>query len=212
MYAEYFDRRRETFLTSLTMIRKSEARPYVIVELGTSRSFVNGRYEGCCSPNPKYWAPNSPERWDWGAGIFTKVFADNLKDVEFNLYSVDPSPAATFISRTMCAGNASVKVFEDYSTPFLKSFPDRFKTKIDFLYMDHLESHDARSAEEAAVKHLEDCKVIVALDLMSPTGLILVDDVGDTYSKGKYSIPFLQLHGYTVVQEEYQVLLSRRAP
>ena len=38
----------------------------IIVELGTSRSFVIGSYKGYLSPDIKYWKLNCPEKWDWG--------------------------------------------------------------------------------------------------------------------------------------------------
>jgi hypothetical protein len=46
-----------------------------IVELGTSRSFVDGKFPGCNEDDVKYWEPENPEKWDWSAGIFTKVFS-----------------------------------------------------------------------------------------------------------------------------------------
>ena len=45
----------------------------VIVELGTSRSYVHGGLLGCNSDDTKYWTPDQPENWDWGAGFFTGV-------------------------------------------------------------------------------------------------------------------------------------------
>ena len=47
-----------------------------IVELGTSRSFVCGRFEGCNLDDIKYWEPYNPEKWDWSAGMFSYVFSE----------------------------------------------------------------------------------------------------------------------------------------
>jgi hypothetical protein len=35
-----------------------------ILELGTIRSFVDGRFEGCNEDNIKYWEPDNPDKWD----------------------------------------------------------------------------------------------------------------------------------------------------
>ena len=39
-----------------------------LLELGTCHSFVNGGLPGCDDPDPAYWHPEDPSRWDWGAG------------------------------------------------------------------------------------------------------------------------------------------------
>ena len=49
-----------------------------VLELGTCRSFVDGRFVGCNSDDVKYWEPNSPDKWDWGAGCFGLVFGQLL--------------------------------------------------------------------------------------------------------------------------------------
>ena len=150
----------------------------------------------------KYWEPNEPTKWDWGAGIFTKVFAENLKDQNCIIYTIDPDNSANIIVKTMCNEYDNVKIHKTYSTNFLTDFNE----KIDFLYMDHMET-----SEEAAIQHLTDIKIILDKDLMSENGIILVDDVGNNIlaGKGKYSIPFLQNNGYNIVIHDYQVLLEK---
>ena len=203
-YSSYFDKRKNTFETSFELMRRNmkPSITYQIVELGTSRSFVSGGVEGCMRADIKYWHPESPELWDWGAGIFTKVFADNLEGTNFKLYTIDPSSDAVYIVNTMCDFNMDVEIVRDYSSNFLNTFTG----KIDFLYMDHMES-----GEEACLQHLEDCKIIISRNLMSPDGIILIDDVGDNImnTKGKYSIPFLLENGYKKVLHEYQVILVK---
>ena len=203
MYEQYLDldRRKNTFIKSYQLIK--DMKNPLIVELGTTRSFVSGCFDGCLSTDLRYWKPHNPEVWDWGAGIFTKVFADTLGDDGYTMYSIDPSPEAVTISKTMLAGRPCVHVIQDYSTNFLK----QLTRKIDFLYMDHMESGEA-----ACLQHLEDSKLIVEKDLMAPGAIILVDDVGDniTLTKGKFSIPYLLEHGYEMIMHEYQVLLRRK--
>jgi len=204
-YSQYFDRRTNTFLKSYEMIKEKMGnvnKIYNIVELGTSRSFVNGDVDGCMNTDKKYWDPNNPTNWDWGAGIFTKVFAENLKDEKCNIYTIDPDDKAILIVTTMCNQYDKVKIFKTDSTNFLSNFNE----KIDFLYMDHMET-----SEEAAIQHLNDIKLIIDKDLMSENGIILVDDVGHSIidGKGKYSIPFLQNNNYKIVIHEYQVLMEK---
>jgi hypothetical protein len=133
-------------------------RTYNIVELGSSRSFVTGGVPGCMSPDTKYWYPNNPNLWDWGAGIFTKVFAENLKGQKCNIYTVDPDINANIIVTVMCDEYKNVTICKTYSTNFLLDFND----KIDFLYMDHMET-----SEEAAIPHLVDVKLIIDKNMMS---------------------------------------------
>jgi len=207
IYSEFFDKRKNTFEKAYEHIlaninNNNVEKPYIIVELGTSRSFVTGTLEGCCDPNIRFWQPGNPKAWDWGAGIFTKVFSDNLCGLNYLLYTIDPSENAVRIAKTICGDNKKVNIMQTYSTNFLNTLPQ----KIDFLYMDHMES-----SEEACLQHLRDAKLIVEKDSISENGCILIDDVGDniTHTKGKYSIPYLLENGYTKVLHEYQVLLVR---
>jgi hypothetical protein len=209
-YSEYFDRRTNTFKKSYELILQNmkaldneiEKRPYNIVELGTSRSFVSGHYPGCMNPDIKYWRPNEPSCWDWGAGIFTKVFSDNLDGQNYKLYTIDPNRDAIQIVTTMCGTNRNIHIIQGYSTDFLK----HIDFTIDFLYMDHMES-----GEDACIQHLKDSEYIIKNGLMSENGVILIDDIGDniTHTKGKYSLPYLLDNGYRQVLAEYQVLLEK---
>jgi len=203
-YSEFFDRRKNTFEKSFELILQNmnNEKTYQIVELGTTRSFVSDRYNGCCSPDVCYWYPHEPEFWDWGAGIFTKVFSDNLEGSNYKLYTIDPNSDANKIVTTMCGNNKNIDIKQEYSFNFLKNID----FKIDFLYMDHMES-----GEEACIQHYQDSKFIIENSLMSDNGIILIDDVGDNISntKGKYSIPYLLNNGYRQILSEYQVLLQK---
>jgi len=209
IYYDFFDRRKNTFIKShqliLDRLKNNNDKIYNIVELGSTRSFVNGGEEGCLSTNIKYWYPHEPHKWDWGAGIFTKVFSENLiinKNQNYKIYTIDPNNDANIISTTMCSNNPNVSVILNFSSNFLNNFAD----KIDFLYMDHMET-----SEEAALIHLQDIKLIIENNLMAPNGIILIDDIAyDIYGgKGKYSIPYLLENNYKILVNEYQVLLVK---
>ena len=205
IYSSFFEKRKNTFIKSYQIILdklQNSNYNYNIVELGSSRSFVNGNMDGCLSSDIKYWHPYEPFKWDWGAGIFTKVFCENLMDKNYNLYTIDPDKNANAIVKIMCQNNENVKVVNDISTNFLTNFSG----KIDFLYMDHMET-----SEEAAIIHLNDIKLVIERNLMAYDGVILIDDVGENiYSgKGKYSIPYLLQNNYKILIHEYQVLMIR---
>ena len=61
----------------------------IVVELGTTHSFVDGRYPGCDKDDTKYWNPTNPERWDWGAGCFTLMAAECLAHLQPQIYTID---------------------------------------------------------------------------------------------------------------------------
>ena len=88
---------------------------YNIVELGTSRSFVSCGFPGCMSTDLQYWRPDDPSCWDWGAGIFTKVFSDNLDGQNYRLYTIDPNEDAIQIVTAMCGANKDVHIVKGYS-------------------------------------------------------------------------------------------------
>jgi hypothetical protein len=194
----------------------------VIVELGSSRSYVSGGNEGCMDDDPKYWDPERPERWDWGAGIFSRVCAEIIAGTDASLHSVDPSPAAMRIARTITGGiDAKISFHQTTSTQFLRELSE----PIDLLYMDHHET-----CEEGAVLHRSDAELIVEENILADDGVILIDDVhvtgparegvtslfrkatgrGDLhYGKGKYSIPYLREQGFRTLFEGYQVVMGR---
>ena len=65
----------------------------VIIELGTTRSFMDGKYKGCNKSDEKlYWKPNEYKYWDWGGGCFTRVISEGLHylgNKKLKIYSVD---------------------------------------------------------------------------------------------------------------------------
>jgi hypothetical protein len=205
-YSNFFDKRTSTFIKTYEIILKNINidNIYNIVELGTSRSYVNGYIAGCGSTDIKYWNPLNPNIWDWGAGIFTKVFDENLHNMNYKLWSIDPSIEANIISSNInnILKNKNVILVNDYSTNFL----NKINFKIDLLYMDHMDS-----GEEACLQHLKDVKLIIKKDLINKNGIILIDDVDKNLheTKGKYSIPYLLDNGFELILHNYQALLRK---
>jgi hypothetical protein len=202
LYQEFFIHRKNTFEKSFELLLENyKNKPINIIELGTTRSFLSG----VLCYDPSYFNFNEPHNWDWGAGIFTKVFSDNMNnnDMNYKLYSVDPSLDAINVSKHICSDNNNIIYINDYSSNFLQNID----FKIDFMYMDHMES-----SEEACIQHLTDAKIIIENDLLSENGIILIDDVNyPDYinSKGKYSIPYFLENNFQLVMGEYQVILVK---
>ena len=186
----------------------------VVVELGTTRSFVHGGLKGCNSDDQKYWTPDQPKNWDWGAGAFTLMATKCLKHLNPAIHTVDI--AAKHIQRCKIMTSDSKKNIQYHvclSVNFLKQCEPR---SIDLLYVD---TGDITPVEHTARIQLEEAKIIIERDLISPHGIILIDDVrnqtpkkfGDTseLGKAKYSIPYFLEHGFKLLANEYQVILQK---
>ena len=99
------------------------------------------------------------------------------------------------------------------SVDFLKTCAPQ---SIDLLYVD---TGDMTPIEPTAKLQLEEAIVIVEHNLLSPNGIILIDDVrnqtpkqfGETseLGKAKYSIPYFLAHGFEIIADEYQVILQK---
>lgn len=179
----------------------------VVVELGTSRSFVGEGRKGCMINDPRYWRPKRPKAWDWGAGIFTRMCAEHLERLQPEIHSVDVSRDAIEIARTITSDFEPLITFhEQTSESFLRRFPGR----VDLLYMDAGETVAGTQA-----LHLRDAEIVVERDLVPPGGIVLIDDVNvlePEESKGKYSIPYLRDHGFEIKILDYQAVLQRVTP
>ena len=194
LYEEYLDQRKDTFKKTFDLIKDKDN--IVIVELGTSRSFTSWGINSDINS----WCPDDPSKWGWSDGCFTRLFADNLKDKNFIIYTIDPCPNAINVVKTMVGDNNKIKIIKTTSTEFLNNF----NQKIDLLYMDHLES-----GQEACLIHLEDSKLILEKDLMNDDGIILIDDCPEgRQGKGKLSIPYLLENNYSKILHQYQVILK----
>ena len=182
----------------------------VIVELGTTRSFVCGRFEGCNSNDMKYWEPNNPEKWDWGAGCFTKVFSTLFPNSDF--HTVDIISDHINRCKIMNSNNKNI----NYHVISSENFLENFNKKIDLLYLD---TGDMTPIEPTAQLHLREAKIIVEKDLVAKDGLILIDDVKSPLpkmfgeksdlGKAKYSIPYFLENGFELIIDEYQTILKK---
>lgn len=187
----------------------------IVVELGTSRSYVHGGLPGCNLSNIEYWTPNSPENWDWGAGFFTRMACECLIPFNAQLHTVDL--IAEHIERCKII-TADFKNDIHYhvcsSKDFLRTCD--FEGGIDLLYLD---TGDMTPIEPTALLQLEEAQIMVERNLLSENGIILIDDVknqtpkkfGETsnLAKAKYSLPYLLEHGFQIIADEYQVILKK---
>jgi len=183
----------------------------VIVELGTSRSFVDGRFEGCNSDDVKYWDKNDPEKWDWSAGFFTKVFSNLFPNTE--IHTVDLMK--NHIDRCKIMTNDKKNII--YHVASSEDFLNTFDKKIDLLYLD---TGDMTPIEETAQLHLREAKIIVRKKMINNGGIILIDDVKSVtpkqngeisdFGKAKYSLPYFLENGFEIVMNEYQTILRKK--
>jgi hypothetical protein len=182
-----------------------------VLELGTTRSFVDGKFEGCNSDDPSYWNLEDFSRWDWGAGCFTLIFGLLSKS---KLTTVD----LMFDHLRRCKimtdslGISCEHVAMD-SVNYLSSVNEKF----DLIYLD---TGDVWPIDYSSDLQLNESKVIVERNLLKEGGLILIDDVlngaprenGDLSNrlgKSEKSIPFLLDQGFKLVFEGYQYILSK---
>jgi hypothetical protein len=206
-YREYLNQRYETF--NYVFVHFENINGKVIVELGTTRSFVSGDCEGCMSPDIKYWKRNDFAKWDWGAGCFTRISIECLNHLDYEFHTVDICEDALSISKTVIddfINNDKIKFHLKSSVEFLKDFA-KTNQKIDIIYMDAGET-----GEDGALLHLDEAKVIVENNLLANNGLILIDDVNlpnSNESKGKYSIPYLLDNGFNIIRNSYQTILYK---
>ena len=182
-----------------------------VVELGTTRSYVDGKFPGCNESDTKYWEPDNPIIWDWSAGCFTRVFGELIQGTDIEMISIDLIPNHISRSKVMTEGLENIEYFVSSSEEFLESG----EGQIDFLYMD---TGDVTPIEPTAELHFRESKILVENDLISEDGIILIDDVrnpqsmkqnDDEYGKAKYSIPYLRDNGFEIIMDEYQVLMQK---
>jgi hypothetical protein len=187
---------------------------HVVVELGTSRSFVHGGHPGCNLDDIQYWTPQDPKNWDWGAGFFTRMAVMCLAHLNPIIHTVDIVPTHIERCKVITAD------FKNYLVYHVASSVDFLKTcapqSIDLLYVD---TGDMTPIEPTAQLQLEEAQVIVEQDLLAPNGIILIDDVRNQtpkqfgepseLGKAKYSIPYFLAHGFEIIADEYQVILRK---
>lgn len=184
-----------------------------IVELGTTRSFVDGKFPGCNEDDTHFWEPDNPEKWDWSAGCFTRLVGEMIQGTDVEFITVDLEPRHIQRSKVVTQGLSNIEYYVMASEDFLS----QGQGQIDLLYMD---TGDMTPIEFTADLHLRESKIIVERDIIKEGGLILIDDVRSVvpkiisneesdYGKAKYSIPYLLENGFELVMDEYQVVLKK---
>jgi hypothetical protein len=189
----------------------------IIVELGTTRSFNHGGLVGCNSDDTRYWMPENPSTWDWGAGFFTRMAATAMSHKMVDIHTVDICSAHIARCKVMTSDFSNIQYHVSDSIAFLKKC--KFPRKIHLLYLD---TGDMTPIEPTAQLQLREAKIIVSRNLIADGGYILIDDVqnqtpkqfGETSNlgKSKYSLPFLLANGFELIMDEYQVLLQKKKP
>ena len=203
--------RSESFLKAFNMLKDISGQ--TIVELGTTRSYVSGGFDGCLSSDTKYWKPDNPAIWDWQAGCFTIVaaeFCKELKNFQIDLHTVDLSLEHIERCKIMTK-NIYNRIHYHISDSV--SFLRNFDKQIDLLYVDtgdpNIYTQDLQ---------LEEAKAVVEKSLISKNGIILIDDVfrptqyraASYKNKAELSIPFYLQNGFELVYSNYQTLLRKK--
>lgn len=184
-----------------------------ILEIGTSRSFVDGKFEGCNLDDLKYWNSKDYSKWDWGAGCFTIVFGQELPNS--NLTTLDIIGGHIDRCKIMCQSLGLKNI--NYRISDSVQFLTQTNLKFDLIYLD---SGDMHPIEPTCELQLQESKLIVEKNLLNKGGLLLIDDVlngtpkemgnkNNKLGKSELSIPFLISNGFKITYEGYQYILER---
>jgi hypothetical protein len=211
----YEDEAKSRYQSFLYCIDHFEDQSLDILELGTCRSFVDGKYEGCNEDDTKYWNHEDPSKWDWGAGCFSLLFGMIKKNSKITTVDLMKShiERCKHMMGTLNIYDRCYPVISD-SVKFLKETNRRF----DLIYLDTGDMHPIKPTCEL---QLEEAKQIVERDLLNEDGLILIDDVlngtpremgevNNKLGKSELSIPYLEQNGFDVVFCGYQYVLKKR--
>lgn len=185
----------------------------IVVELGTTRSFVHGGHPGCNSDNSSFWTPNEPKNWDWGAGFFTRMACESLAHLNPVIHTVDLE--ARHIRRCQIITEDFRDILHYHVTDSV-SFLKKCDFKIDLLYLD---TGNITPINLTALLQLHEAQTIVERDIIAPNGIILIDDVRNQtpkkfgeesdLGKAKFSVPYLLKHGFEIVEDEYQIIMRK---
>lgn len=184
-----------------------------ILELGTSRSFVDGAFEGCNSDNIKYWEQENPAKWDWGAGCFTITFG--LTSPKSKITSVDLIKSHIERCKYMIS-SLEIKNVEHVISDSLK-FLETTSQTYDLIYLD---TGDVHPIEPSVELQLQEVMIINNRRLLNSNGLILIDDVRNgtpkeqgnltnILGKSEKSIPYLKENSFHTLYEGYQYILTK---
>jgi hypothetical protein len=209
-YSDPLKSRFESFKYCLEFLEKRTENE--ILELGTSRSFVDGKFEGCNSDDSKYWNPNDFSKWDWGAGCFTIIFG--LMCNQDSLTTVDLIQNHLTRCKTM---TDSLNIRCNHINSDSIRYLERINKKFDLIYLD---TGDMWPIEPTINLQLREVETIVSKNLLKEDGIILIDDVlngtpkdmGDLNNKlgkSEKAIPYLIDNGYKIIFEGYQYILKK---
>ena len=96
-----------------------------IVELGTTRSFVDGKFPGCNEDDTAYWQPKVPAIWDWSAGCFTRVIGEMVQGTDIDFITVDLNPLHIERSKVVTKGLSNIEYHVMSSEDFYHLERDR---------------------------------------------------------------------------------------
>lgn len=202
--------RYNTFSKSFELLSRLP-NPKLVVELGTTRSYVGGHLPGCMMSDDKYWNPEKIEDWDWSAGCFTIVAAEicsKMDNVKF--VTVDISKEHLRRSKKM-TNHLYDKI--SYVNKTSEEFLSNCEEKIDLLYID-----TGNPDEHTRRIQLKEAKIIVENNLISENGIILIDDVyrpneikdSEYVNKAELSLPYYLLNGFELAYSDYQTILVKK--
>jgi len=139
-----------------------------------------------------------------GDGCSTIIFAEWIRDHGGQFYSVDIDPRAIDNAKQGLAElNPYVQITRQDSIEYLRNF----NRKIDFLYLDSYD-FDNNNPTPSQIHHLKE--IHAAYPHLAQDCIVMIDDCDLPYGgKGKYVIEFLHMHGWKIIAQGYQVILSR---
>ena len=197
-----------------------------VLELGTCRSFVDGKYEGCNNNDTKYWKPDQPEYWDWGAGCFGLLIRLCLPDSDLTTLDIirEHLDRCCFMHNTLVLSpinNVSSKSKLGWNNFIIDDsghYLSKTNTRFDLIYLD---TGDMWPITPTCELQLAEAKAIVQNDILAPGGLLLIDDVlngtpreqGDTTNtlgKSELAIPYLLENGFEIIFKGYQYILKKK--
>jgi hypothetical protein len=182
-----------------------------ILELGTCRSFVDGKFIGCNSDDIHFWNKDDISKWDWGAGCFSLIFGQ-IPGCKLTTLDLIGSHIARCKIMTDSLNIKCEHIISD-SLLFLQNTTSKF----DLIYLDTGDMWPIKPTEELQLK---EAQIIVERNLLNVNGILLIDDVlngtpreqGDInnkYGKSTLSIPYLLSNGFKLSFEGYQYILHQ---
>lgn len=184
-----------------------------ILELGTSRSYVDGKFPGCNLDDKKYWNKDDISKWDWGAGCFTVLFGMHSPNASLTTLDLAASHIERCKHMTASLNLKNVNHIVSDSVSFLNSTDQTY----DLIYLD---TGDMHPIDPTCKLQLAEAEVIVQRNLLNKNGLLLIDDVlngtpremgsaSNKYGKSELSLPFLLKNNFKLLFEGYQYILEK---